>query len=33
MRKLEFTLAEAAARGWITDDLQEHYNNGIRASI
>ena len=31
--ELEFTLAEAAARGWITDDPKEHYENGIRASL
>ncbi|HTE32582.1 MAG TPA: SusD/RagB family nutrient-binding outer membrane lipoprotein [Chryseolinea sp.] len=31
--ELEFTLAEAAARGWITGDPEEHYNNGIRASL
>ena len=31
--ELEFTLAEAAARGWITNDPEEHYNNGIRASF
>jgi hypothetical protein len=31
--ELEFTLAEAAARGWITSDPAEHYENGIRASM
>lgn len=31
--ELEFTLAEASARGWITDDPQVHYNNGIKASM
>jgi hypothetical protein len=31
--ELEFTLAEAAARGWITDDAKVHYENGIRASF
>ena len=31
--ELEFTLAEAAARGWITTDQKEHYENGIRASF
>lgn len=31
--ELEFTLAEAAARTWITGDPAEHYNNGIRASM
>jgi hypothetical protein len=31
--ELEFTLAEAAARGWITDDPEEHYNSGVRASF
>ena len=31
--EVEFTLAEAAARGWITDDPKEHYENGIRASF
>ena len=31
--ELEFTLAEAAERGWITADPQEHYENGIRASF
>jgi hypothetical protein len=31
--ELEFTLAEAAARTWITDDPEQHYNNGIRASM
>jgi hypothetical protein len=31
--EVEFTLAEAAARGWTTDDPENHYNNGIRASM
>jgi hypothetical protein len=31
--EVEFTLAEAAARGWITADPAEHYENGIRASF
>lgn len=31
--EVEFTLAEAAKRGWITDDAEEHYNKGIRASM
>lgn len=31
--EVEFTLAEAAARGWITDDPAVHYENGIRASM
>ena len=31
--ELEFTLAEAAERGWITADPQEHYENGIQASF
>ena len=31
--EMEFTLAEAAARGWIGDDPEDHYNNGIRASF
>ena len=31
--ELEFTLAEAAARSWITGDPAEHYENGIRASM
>jgi len=31
--EVEFTLAEAAKLGWITDDAEEHYNNGIRASM
>ncbi len=31
--EMEFTLAEAAARGWIADDPEDHYNNGIRASF
>ncbi|MEX2231259.1 MAG: SusD/RagB family nutrient-binding outer membrane lipoprotein [Cyclobacteriaceae bacterium] len=31
--EVEFTLAEASARGWIGDDPAEHYENGIRASM
>jgi hypothetical protein len=31
--EVEFTLAEAASRGWISDDAAEHYTNGIRASM
>jgi hypothetical protein len=31
--EVEFTLAEAAARGWISDDPEEHYNNGVHASM
>jgi len=29
----EFLIAEAIARGWITGDAAEHYNNGITASM
>jgi hypothetical protein len=31
--EIEFTLAEAAARGWIGNDPAVHYNNGITASM
>lgn len=31
--EVQFTLAEAAARGWITNDPKDHYENGIRASF
>jgi hypothetical protein len=31
--ELEFTLAEAAKRQWITASAAEHYENGIRASL
>ncbi|MFZ6011484.1 MAG: SusD/RagB family nutrient-binding outer membrane lipoprotein [Bacteroidota bacterium] len=31
--EVEFTLAEAAALGWITDDPELHYNKGIKASM
>jgi len=31
--ELEFNLAEAALRGWITADASEHYYKGIRASM
>ena len=27
----EFTIAEAANRGWINESAQEHYENGITA--
>ncbi|MGL5957073.1 MAG: SusD/RagB family nutrient-binding outer membrane lipoprotein [Phocaeicola sp.] len=30
---IQFILAEAAARGWITDSAQEHYANGIKSSM
>jgi len=30
---MEFLLAEAAVRGWIDDDAQTHYFNGIRSSM
>ncbi len=30
---VEFLLAEAAVRGWITDDAQTHYANGIKSSM
>lgn len=30
---VEFLLAEAAVRGWITDNAQEHYENGIKSSM
>lgn len=29
----EFLLAEAAQRGWISNDAKTHYNNGIKASM
>jgi hypothetical protein len=29
----EFLIAEAIARNWITGDAEEHYNNGIAASM
>lgn len=31
--EVEFTLAEAAARGWTTADPAEHYEKGVRASM
>ncbi len=31
--ELEFNIAEAALRGWITADVSEHYYKGIRASM
>jgi hypothetical protein len=31
--EVQFTLAEAAARGWITSDAKVHYENGVRASF
>ncbi|RXG29856.1 SusD/RagB family nutrient-binding outer membrane lipoprotein [Leeuwenhoekiella marinoflava] len=31
--ELQFTLAEAAARGWIDADTESHYNLGIEASM
>lgn len=31
--ELQFILAEAAARGWIGDDADEFYKNGIEASL
>lgn len=31
--ELQFNLAEAAARGWISANAQTHYENGIRASM
>jgi hypothetical protein len=31
--EVEFTLAEAAERGWIVNDPATHYENGIRASM
>ena len=31
--EVEFILAEAAERGWISSDAEEHYNNGILASF
>ncbi|HTJ12354.1 MAG TPA: SusD/RagB family nutrient-binding outer membrane lipoprotein [Dinghuibacter sp.] len=29
----EFTLAEAAARGWITGDVNTYYTNGVQAAL
>ncbi len=31
--EVEFLLAEAAAKGWITDGVEPHYKNGIAASM
>lgn len=31
--EVEFMLAEAAAKGWISDDVESHYRNGIAASM
>ncbi len=31
--EIEFILAEAAVRGWITEDAKIHYENGIRSSF
>ncbi len=31
--EVEFLLAEAAAKGWINDDIETHYRNGIEASM
>jgi len=31
--EVQFTLAEAAARGWTSGNASEHYQNGIRASM
>jgi hypothetical protein len=31
--ELQFNLAEAAARGWVSADASTHYNAGIRASM
>lgn len=31
--EVEFILAEAAVRNWITADAEEHYNNGVAASF
>lgn len=31
--EVEFLLAEAAAKGWITDDVESHYRAGIEASM
>jgi hypothetical protein len=31
--EVQFTLAEAAARGWISADAATHYENGVRASF
>lgn len=31
--EVEFLLAEAAAKGWISEDIEEHYRAGIAASM
>jgi len=31
--EVQFLLAEAAAKGWITNDVETHYQNGIEASM
>jgi len=31
--EVEFLLAEAAAKGWIADDVETHYRNGIQSSM
>lgn len=31
--EVEFLLAEAAAKGWINNDIETHYRNGIAASM
>lgn len=31
--EVEFLLAEAAAKGWISTDIETHYRNGIEASM
>lgn len=31
--EVEFLLAEAAAKGWIDDDIEMHYKNGIASSM
>lgn len=31
--EVEFLIAEAAAKGWISDDIESHYKNGIQASM
>lgn len=31
--EVEFLLAEAAAKGWISNDVETHYRNGVQASM
>lgn len=31
--EVSFLLAEAAAKGWITDNVEDHFKNGIQASL